>query len=383
MDLRLYKRYDRFYPIGRRTICAYLKRKLCFSGEEIPSGTGPMFILCNHNTDVDFLLLATVSKEPLDYVATETMLRISPLSKFAARTLRPILHDKGSKGMATIRQIVSRIKDGRNVVLFPEGNRSFDGRTGSVSDAIGKIVKTTGATLVVYRITGGYLTSPRWGSGIRKGKMQGRVMRVISPKMLSELSPSRVRDIIEEGLYTDAYKEQEKDKVAFVSNAPAEHLERLLFVCPSCRKIGSLVSAKDRVRCLCGYELTMDEYGYLKNEHEENLTVTQLFEEQKKYLRELLEGTDNDLLWDDDVRMMKLSPDHKVTQESRKKLTAYPDRIMIGDYELRRDMISSVDIVQSNRLIIHVKGEAGHLELLGEKTFNAVKYQLWFERSFP
>ncbi len=383
MDLRFYKRYDKFYPIGKRTVCAYLKRKTGFSGEELPSGISPMFILCNHNTDFDFLLLATVSKEPLDYVATEAMLRISPLSRFVARTLKPILHDKGSKGTATIRQIVSRIKDGRNVVLFPEGNRSFDGRTGSVSDAIGKIVKMTGATLVVYRITGGYFTTPRWGSGIRKGRMQGRVMRVIGPKMLSELPPSQVRDIIEEGLYTDAYKEQEKDRVAFVCKAPAEHLERLLFVCPSCRKVGSLVSGKDKISCPCGYELTMDEYGYLKDEREDNLTVTRLFEEQKKYLGELLEGTDNDCMWDDDVKMMKLSPDHKVTEETGKKLVAYPDRIMIGDRELRHDMISSVDVVQSNRLIIHVKGEAGHLEFIGEKTFNAVKYLLWFERSFP
>ncbi len=127
----------------------------------------------------------------------------------------------------------------------------------------------------------------------------------------------------------------------------------------------------------------MDEYGYLKDEREGIYTVTQLFEEQKKYLRELLEGTDNDRLWDDAVKMLKLSPDHKATKESRKKIVAYPDRIVIGDYELSYDMVSSVDVVQSNRLIIHIKGEAGHIELIGEKTFNAVKYLLWFERSFP
>lgn len=118
--------YDRFYKIVRATIARIIARRFNFSGETLPQGLGPRFILCNHNTDVDFLFLVSVSEEPMDFVATEAMMRIGPLARWAAKTFKPILHDKGSKGVSTLKGITERIKAGRSVMLFPEGNRSFD-----------------------------------------------------------------------------------------------------------------------------------------------------------------------------------------------------------------------------------------------------------------
>ena len=380
MDPKFYKRYDRFYRFVSRVICPAIARRAGFSGEKLPTGIGPMFILCNHNTDFDFLLLLARSDEPIDFVATETMLRMNKFFEIVAKRFKPILHDKGSSGAATIKQIVGRIRDGRNVLLFPEGNRSFDGRTMNISDAIGKIVKTTGASLVIYRLSGGYLTTPRWGSKIRKGSMEGQVVRVIEAKELKQMQPEEIRRIITNGLNTDAYKEQEKRHIRFVSKAPAEYLESLLFLCPSCKKIGTLYSVKNKLACSCGYELTMDEYGYLTDEKDQRFTVTDLFGEQKKLLEALSGGSKEKVIWSDNVRMMKLSPGHEVLDDRQETILAYPDRLKIGDSSFTKDDITSVDIVQRNRLLLHIKGESGHLEFIADKTFNAVKYQLWHER---
>lgn len=380
MDPKFYKKYDRFFKFGSKVICPAIARRAGFSGEKLPSGIGPKFILCNHNTDFDFLLLASKSEEPIDFVATETMLRMNKFFEIVAKRLKPILHDKGSSGASTIKQIVGRIRDGRNVLLFPEGNRSFDGRTMNISDAIGKIAKTTGASLVIYRLSGGYLTTPRWGSRIRKGRMEGQVVRIIEAKELKQMPPDDIRKIIIEGLYTDAYKEQEKRHIRFVSKAPAEYLESLLFMCPDCKKIGTLHSDKNKLTCSCGYELTMDEYGYLTDKKDQRFTVTDLFDEQKKLLEALISGSKEEVLWSDNVRMMKLSTGHEVLEGSQETLLAYPDRLQVGDSSFDKEDITSVDIVQRNRLLLHIKGESGHLELVADKTFNAVKYQLWYER---
>lgn len=375
--------YDRFYRIGRKIFAAYATMKLNFKGEKIPTGIGPRFILCNHNTDYDFLLLANVSPEPMDYVATDAMLRMGPIPKLTANKLQVILHDKGSKGINTIKAITGRIKKGRSVALFPEGNRSFDGRTGEVSPAIGKIAKMTGASIVLYRLTGGYFTTPRWGHGVRRGRMSGQVARVITPEEVSAMSAKELQAAIEEGLYTDAYEEQKTARIAYKSGRRAEYLEALFFACPYCKKVGTLVSKGKQLSCSCGYKLTYDEYGYLKADDGVSFTITEAFEEQKKLLAEIMQGALDKTLWGDDVAVTKLSRNHQIIEEKSCRLSATADHLMIGDTRIDRTDISSVDIVQRNRLGIHENGADYRYELRGSKNFNAVKYRVWFERSFP
>lgn len=378
-----YRTYDRVYHFFLRGIVyPLIKKKLHFEGESIPAGAGPKLILCNHNTDLDFLLIAGVCSEATDVVGTETVLRMNPVIRFAAKKLKPILHDKGSKGLGTIKQIVERIRDGRNVLLFPEGNRSFDGRTGEISKSLGRIASMAGCTIVVYRLTGGYFTSPRWGRGIRKGRMAGKVTRILTPKDIGEMSAAQVQRSLEEGLATDAYKEQEMEPVRFKGKAKAEYLETLLFRCPSCKKIAALKSKKDKVRCVCGFELTMDEYGFLVDQNGERHTVTKMFADQKEYLRELLNEARSlqKPLWEDHVQMTQLGADHKVLSREKITLTVLPDQIRIGEKVFDYGQIENVDIVQRNRLLIHVKKSVQHYEFIGEKTFNAVKYLLWHEK---
>lgn len=371
--------YNRYYRILRKIICPYIKKRVNFSGDVIPDDLGPTFILCNHNTDFDFLLLAKQSEKTMDFVATETMLRMGFIPNFFCRKFNVILHDKGSKGVGTIKQIRSRINDGRNVLLFPEGNRSFDGKTGEVSEAIGKIVKMTGAALVVYRISGGYFTTPRWGKGIRKGKMIGTTQAVLSSEEVKKMPAEQLQKLIEEGLFTDAYSEQEKDPVPFRSSKAAEYLESLLFICPECRKTGTFKSKGNVLSCSCGFRLTMDEYGYLIDEKGKKQSITELYSDQKKYLKEKKDGAGDSFLWYDNVSLCRLMSDHRIAGKEQTKLTVFDDHMTIGSQRIDHEQISSVDIVRRNRLIIHVKNSDVRYEFTSDKTFNAVKYLLWYE----
>ncbi len=374
-----YDSYDRNYRILRKIICPFVKKIVDFSGDTIPDDMGPTLILCNHNTDFDFLLLASQCGSIMDFVATETMLRMGVIPNFFCRKFNVILHDKGSKGVGTIKQIRSRISDGRNVLLFPEGNRSFDGRTGEVSEAIGRIVKMTGAALVVYRLTGGYFTTPRWGKGIRKGRMKGTAEVILSAEEIRNMSDDRLQKLIEDGLLTDAYLEQEKDPVPFKSHKAAEYLESLLFICPECRNIGTFVSKRNVLSCSCGFRFTMDEYGYLFDEKGKKHSITELYSDQKKYLAEAAEGSGDSILWTDNVRLCRLMADHKIAGEEQTRLTVYNDHMMIGSQRIDHEQISSIDIVQRNRLIIHVKNGDVRYEFTSDITFNAVKYLQWHE----
>ena len=78
--------------------------------------------------------------------------------------------------------------------------------------------------------------------------------------------------------------------------------------------------------------------------------------------------------------MTQLGADHKVLSWENITLTVLPDQIRIGEKVFDYGQIENIDIVQRNRLLIHVKKSVRHYEFIGEKTFNAVKYLLWHEK---
>ena len=65
--------------------------------------------------------------------------------------------------------VMRRLRKGGSVAIFAEGNRSFNGLTGDILPATGKLARSSGASLVTFRFSGGYLSSPRWcGSRVRR-----------------------------------------------------------------------------------------------------------------------------------------------------------------------------------------------------------------------
>ena len=109
-----------------------------------------------------------------------------------------------------MKEILAKLRDGRNVALFPEGNRSFNGLSGDFPPATGKLVKKSGATLVTYRLHGGYLTTPRWSTSLRKGKLWGEIAGIYSPEKLKAMTEDEVNRAIRHDLFVDAYADQKK-----------------------------------------------------------------------------------------------------------------------------------------------------------------------------
>ena len=155
-----------------------------------------------------------------------------------------------------------------NVCVFPEGNRTWDGVTAEFLPSIGKLARSSGASLVTYKLTGGYFASPRWaGNSIRRGKMHGAAVRVYSPEELRAMSPQEINEHIVSDLHEDAYERQRKNPVRFEGKALAEHLERLLFLCPKCGRMHTLQSRDDTVRCWkCGFSFRYLPTGFLVGE---------------------------------------------------------------------------------------------------------------------
>ena len=352
----------------------FLRLKFRYSYDPIPSIKGPFLLLANHNTDFDPLFLGVACPTQTYFVATEKILRMGFLSVLVMTLFQPIIHYKGKTGISSVKEILHKLKDGKNVALFPEGNRSFNGLTGEFVPATGKMAKRSGAALVTYRLHGGYFTSPRWAKGLRRGKMRGEIAHIYTPEMLKTMSDQDINEAIRKDLQMDAYEEQKKDPVPYEGTDLALGLESTLFVCPKCGKISSLHSSGNTLSCTCcDFSAEYDVYGYLKDRTGQQYTITYLDARQRELIQKLSALPPDQLLFFDSISVETIGESHDVLSKETQEIRAFSDRLEIGERKLPFEMISGMAINQRNLLIIHCCDET-HLELSGELSFSALKY---------
>ena len=162
---------------------------------------------------------------------------LSCASKVLRYAFEPIANRKGTADTVTGMKTIRALREGKNVCLFPEGQKSFDGRTGQINIATGKLVKASKASLITYKLEGGYFTTPRWGYGIRKGKMYGSIVNIYTKEDLDKLSPEEITDLIKKDLWEDAYQRQSENPIAYKGKNLAKGLEHAFCICPKCKKI--------------------------------------------------------------------------------------------------------------------------------------------------
>lgn len=209
----------------------------------------PALILANHNGALDPFFVAGSFKRPIFYVASDHIFRLGWVSKAIRYLVNPIPIVKSQLDLRSLRQIRETIQAGGLVGLFPEGNRSFTGQTTYIPPSTGKLVKQLRCAVILYRLDGGYLTTPRWARYKRKGYFHGQVVAHLDPQTIAALSPEALYDMIRDALYVDAFADQEKRPVPYRGRKLAESLERVLFICPRCRSLTTLVSKADRLSC--------------------------------------------------------------------------------------------------------------------------------------
>lgn len=370
----LLHKHRRIYKVCRQVILPYVRVVFNYRYDKIPETGGPYLLLANHNTDSDPLFLTAASKRHCYFVATEKITRMGFTSWFVMHHFKPIVHYKGKLGVSSVKEILQTLKSGSSVALFPEGNRSFNGLTGDFVASTGKLAKRSGAWLITYALSGGYFTSPRWGSGTRRGKMQGKLIGVYSPEQLKGMSEDEVNSRIKEDLSVDAYADQAKEKTAYYGFNTALGIESTLYMCPECGRIGALRSRGNKVFCECGFKAKYSRHGYLESASGREYTITELDARQRQALRELADCAQEGALFSDSVVAEDIGPDHRAYNKARYNLRAYKDRLELGGRLLLMSEISGMAINQRNLLIIHYNDGEGHLELKGNVSFSALKY---------
>ena len=234
------------------------------------------FILSNHQTVLDQFAVGVGFRFGVNFVASDTIFRYGLKSKLMMALVRPIAFSKGSSDLIAVKNMMSVIKSGGCVVMFPSGNRSFFGAESTIVPGIGKLAKKFNVDLVLVQVRGGYFTIPRWKVKPNKGKMQAVVSRVVKASELALMKNEEVDAIIRQELAFNDFEYNKTARIAYRGRQKAEYLESVLFYCPECKSMESLCSKGNEFFCRdCGARVSINEYGFFdKIENARNIPDT-------------------------------------------------------------------------------------------------------------
>lgn len=377
-DERAYQRQRRTYKALYPAAKLLMKALLNYSYERAPQLEGPCLILSNHVTDFDPILVGLSFPEHMYYVAGENVMRMGFLSKLVTRYASVIQRVKGTTDAEAALQILRTLRKGRNVCMFAEGNRTFTGETLPVVPATSKLVKLSRSTLVTYRLTGGYLSTPRWSTHRRKGKMTGAVVGIYPPEELKKMTEAEVATLLTRDLYENAYETQEKAPVAFRGKALAETLETALYLCPKCHHIDGLHSQGDRFFCDCGLSVTLDEYGFFQGDDLPFKTPLDWDKWQTGEMEKLAETLGEEAaFFDEDQTLNRKEDDHSLTPLTTGAMALYRDRLTVGDYAFPLKDLRGIGLIQRQGMVFSTAD--GDFAITAKRLRCVRKYQTLFE----
>ena len=379
----IYKRHQKvwrfLYALNHRWIC----RKFRLQHEDLHLD-GPVLLISNHVTNWDPMLVAmSLRDKQMYYVASEHIFRLGLITKILNWIFAPIPRRKASSGADTAWACIRHLRAGRSICLFAEGECCWDGRSTSVVPATGKLAKLSKATLVTYRLEGGYLTFPRWAKKQRRGRMLGHPINIYPPDQLKTMDPEEIEAAINRDIYEDAMVRQAETPVDYRCSAPAVGLERGLYLCPECGRIGTLRTKGDRIFCDCGFSVRYTAAGSFSPP-----VPFACFAEWDAYQRDRLgrldfvrpaqpESESGELLFSDDgLALSQIIGDHGEQSLGQGELMQFSNRLECAGHSFSAEGISHMAMVKADRLLFTY--EENYYQIRARGSVNLRKYlELW------
>jgi 1-acyl-sn-glycerol-3-phosphate acyltransferase len=139
-------------------------------------------LVANHQSIVDIPMLLSAFPRPVRFLAKRELGEIPLFGKaMAAAGNLFIDRDDPKAAVRVLREAGERLRDGRFVVVFPEGTRSGDGSIGEFRPGAFHLAQKSGAPVVPVYIDGGYRALPKGCLRVRPAGFLIRVLPPLSP----------------------------------------------------------------------------------------------------------------------------------------------------------------------------------------------------------
>lgn len=228
---------------------------------------GPgLLIVANHQSYTDPIFIATAFPRHRIHFVAGRYLFAGKWSKAIFSRLGVVAKEQMRPDAATIRELIALARKKQTLFLFPEGQRSIDGRSNPILPATGRLIKKLGLPVACVRLSGAYLSWPRWGKGLRLGKVSQETSLLFSADDVQALDADTLNSRLIAALDVDEYDAQlaRPEPRRYRGKRRAERLDAVLHWCPACAAPFVLRASGDTICCTaCELSVRMERSGLL------------------------------------------------------------------------------------------------------------------------
>jgi len=150
--------YDLLWVLCRTLAVSVFGFRVRFA-EPLPQHGG-LLVVSSHQSHLDPLLLGLATDRRLSTLARSSLYHFKPFAAVIT-ALDAVPIDRNASMVKTMKSVIGRLRDGRAVVIFPEGTRTATGRLGEIKSGFALLAKKAEVPIVPVAIVGAYECWPR------------------------------------------------------------------------------------------------------------------------------------------------------------------------------------------------------------------------------
>jgi 1-acyl-sn-glycerol-3-phosphate acyltransferase len=152
--------YEGFYAFSFTTVTFGFSYRM--EGKAHVPRNGPLLIVANHQSWFDPFLVGLALPRRIRFMARRTLFTNHPALGAFFRALHIIPVNQEGFAREGLRLTRERLEAGEAVLVFPEGQRSWDGKIGPLMPGVTMLIRQTGANVLPVGIAGAWHAWPRW-----------------------------------------------------------------------------------------------------------------------------------------------------------------------------------------------------------------------------
>ncbi|MDR3232958.1 MAG: 1-acyl-sn-glycerol-3-phosphate acyltransferase [Planctomycetaceae bacterium] len=121
---------------------------------------GGTVVICNHQSHFDPPLLAAGLRRRLNFLARKTLFRFKPFA-YIIKQLDAVPLEQDGIGFEGLKESLKRLRNGEMLLIFPEGERSWDGSIAPFLPNSLSIAQRSKCTILPTALAGCYEAYPR------------------------------------------------------------------------------------------------------------------------------------------------------------------------------------------------------------------------------
>lgn len=133
---------------------------MCVYGRENVPDKGPVVLVSNHQSLLDPVFCGIYLKRPLYFLARDSLFT-NRLFGWLIASVNTIPVRRGQADLSAMKKVISKLKQGNAVCLFPEATRTSDGKIARFKPGFGLLCRRGEAAVVPIVIDGAFECWPR------------------------------------------------------------------------------------------------------------------------------------------------------------------------------------------------------------------------------